>query len=149
VDECHIGLLNIKELWYLALPRTVFCRRRRQSSGARRNSAVLCLDGGDDMEHENALLPYCVYVLLSLKDSDFYVGYTENLSERLLAHVAGRNTSTAPRRPFKLLHVEFYLNKKDAQRRELYLKSTKGRRTLRLMLADGLNELRSKPDSTQ
>ena len=92
---------------------------------------------------EDAALPYCVYVLLSQKDGNFYVGYTENLPERLSAHASGRNTSTAPRRPFKLIHTEFYRNKKDAQRRETYLKSTKGRRVLRLMLAGGLEELDS------
>ena len=83
-------------------------------------------------------LPLCVYVLLSLKDNNFYVGYTTDLARRLDEHFQGRNTSTAPRRPFKLIHCEYYLAKADAERRENYLKTTKGRRTLRLMLRDSL-----------
>ena len=83
-------------------------------------------------------LPHCVYVLLSLRDRQFYVGYTTDLGRRVAEHAQGRNTSTAPRRPLRLVHCEFYLSKRDAARREQYLKSTKGRRALRLMLHDSL-----------
>jgi len=88
-------------------------------------------------------LRYCVYVLISLADGDFYVGFTTDLSRRLDEHFQGRNTSTAPRRPFVLVHCEYYLAKADAERREKYLKTAKGRRVLRLMLEDSLNEART------
>ena len=87
-------------------------------------------------------LPYCVYILLSLKDDNFYVGFTTNLPRRLDEHFQGRNTSTAPRRPFVLVHCECYLAKADAERRETYLKTAKGRRVLRLMLRESLNAAR-------
>lgn len=83
-------------------------------------------------------LKYCVYILVSLSDGDFYVGLTEDLKRRLTEHFHGRSKATAPRRPFKLIHCEYYLNKSDAERRETYLKTAKGRRTLRLMLKDSL-----------
>ena len=86
-------------------------------------------------EHQ---LPFCVYVLISEKDDNFYVGYTTDLSRRLDEHFQGRNTSTAPRRPFILVHCEYYLAKADAERRETYLKTAKGRRVLRLMLQKSL-----------
>ena len=88
-------------------------------------------------------LPYCVYILLSLKDDNFYVGYTTDLPRRLGEHFQGRNTSTAPRRPFVLVHCEYYLAKADAERRENYLKTAKGRRVLHLMLKDSLAEARA------
>ena len=88
-------------------------------------------------------LPYCVYVLLSLKDDNFYVGYTTELSRRLDEHFQGRNTSTAPRRPLVLVHCEYYLAKTDAERRETYLKTAKGRRVLRLMLQESLKEAKA------
>ncbi|HPF98515.1 MAG TPA: GIY-YIG nuclease family protein [Kiritimatiellia bacterium] len=81
-------------------------------------------------------LPYTVYILLSEKDGNFYVGFTTDLAKRLSDHTAGRVESTAPRRPFKLVHAEQYLSEADAIRREKYLKTTKGRRALRLMLRD-------------
>jgi predicted GIY-YIG superfamily endonuclease len=34
-------------------------------------------------------LPFCVYILLSLKDDDFYVGYTTDLPRRLDEHFQG------------------------------------------------------------
>jgi putative endonuclease len=90
-------------------------------------------------------LPYCVYVLVSLKDDNFYVGFSTDLPRRLDEHFQGRNTSTTSRRPFKLLHCEYYLAKEDAERREHYLKTAKGRRTLRIMLQAGLEEARRRP----
>ena len=36
----------------------------------------------------------------------------------------------------KLIFYEAYLSENDARRRELYLKTTKGKRTLKLMLED-------------
>lgn len=83
-------------------------------------------------------LPYAVYILLSEKDGNFYVGITADLSRRLDEHHQGRNTSTASRRPFRLIHAELYSSKEDAIRRETYLKTAKGRRVLKLMLADTL-----------
>jgi len=83
-------------------------------------------------------LPYCIYILLSEKDGNFYVGITTDLSRRLDEHNQGRNTSTASRRPFRLIHAECYASKVDATRRETYLKTAKGRRVLKLMLADTL-----------
>jgi putative endonuclease len=88
-------------------------------------------------------LPFCVYILLSLKDDNFYVGYTTDLSRRLDEHFQGRNTSTASRRPFVLVQSEYYLAKADAERREHYLKTAKGRRTLRLMLTESLMAART------
>ena len=85
-------------------------------------------------------LKYCVYILISLADGDFYVGFTTDLKQRLSAHFSGNSKATAPRRPFKLIHAEYYLAKADAERRETYLKTAKGRRTLRLMLSDSLPE---------
>ncbi len=79
-------------------------------------------------------LPYCVYVLLSEKDGNFYVGFTTDLKRRFEEHQQGRNTSSASRRPFMLIHAELYAAKEGALRRENYLKTAKGRRALRLML---------------
>lgn len=83
-------------------------------------------------------LPFCIYILLSEKDGNFYIGITTDLNRRLDEHNQGRNTSTASRRPFRLIHAELYASKEDALRRENYLKTAKGRRTLPLMLRESL-----------
>ena len=84
-----------------------------------------------------------VYVLRSLKDGDLYTGFTENLKTRLERHNSGAVPSTRPRRPFELVFYEAYRDKLDAKRREIYLKSTKGKRTLRTMLQDFLRRVPS------
>jgi len=91
----------------------------------------------------SAKLKYCVYVLFSHADEKLYIGYTENLKQRLSAHFHGKSPATAPRRPFTLLYCEYHLAKKDAARREMYFKTSAGKRALKLMCRDSLAELRS------
>jgi putative endonuclease len=82
---------------------------------------------------------YYVYILLSLKDGKFYIGFSEDIQKRLADHNAGRNTSTKPRRPLKLIYYEAHLSKEDALRRESYFKTIKGKSTLRRILRDSLS----------
>jgi len=81
---------------------------------------------------------YYVYVLKSQVDSKLYVGYTTNLRERLQKHQNGEVTSTKFRRPFELIFYEGYKSMKDAKRREGYLKTSKGKSSLRMILRDSL-----------
>ena len=82
---------------------------------------------------------YYGYILNSLKDNKLYTGYTTDLRKRFQEHNNGYVASTKPRRPFKLIFYEAYISKKDAKRREKYLKTDKGKSTLRMMLSDTLN----------
>jgi len=83
---------------------------------------------------------YYVYILLSEKDNNFYTGYTENLRNRIEKHKNGQVFATKGRLPVILIFYEAYLNKYDALRRESYLKSEKGKTTLRSMLKEYLNK---------
>ena len=74
---------------------------------------------------------YYTYVLLSEKDHNFYVGYTNDLKKRFPKHQQGLVTSTVHRRPIKLIYYEACLDEKDAIKREKYLKSGYGRRYLK------------------
>lgn len=94
-------------------------------------------------------LRYCVYVLLSLKDHELYIGSTSNLTNRLTAHFHGKSRSTAPRRPFKLVFCEFFYSKKDALRREQYFKTNKGKKALKLIIRDSLKECTNDNKNTE
>ena len=83
---------------------------------------------------------YYVYALLSLKDTKFYIGFTNDLERRLKEHNSGKNVSTKSRLPLKLLYYEAHLSKADAMRRERYFKTTKGKSTLKQMLRDSLGK---------
>jgi putative endonuclease len=77
-----------------------------------------------------------LYILHSLKDGNFYTGITSDLERRIKEHEAGKNFSTAPRRPLMLIYYEAYLLKEDAEARERYLKTSMGRRVIRKQLAN-------------
>jgi putative endonuclease len=78
---------------------------------------------------------YYTYVLESLKDKSIYVGYTLDLKKRVTSHNLGKNLSTKPHIPYRLIHFEGFLNRVDAKRREVYLKSGWGRKNLLSMLS--------------
>ncbi len=77
---------------------------------------------------------FYTYVLLSLKDNDFYIGYTSDLKRRIEEHNLGKNFSTKFRRPFKLVYYEACPIEEDARQREIYLKSSIGHRFLKRRL---------------
>ena len=78
---------------------------------------------------------FYVYVLL-LKDKKLYIGFTSDLKNRIELHQKGNVDSTRPRLPLKLIFYEAYKNKYDALRREKYLKTSKGKNTLKAMLRE-------------
>lgn len=81
---------------------------------------------------------FYVYVLKSLNKDWWYVGVTSDLRKRFREHNNGVSLSTKSYRPLEIIFYEAYRNLKDAKRRELYLKTTKGKTTLRTMLKEYL-----------
>lgn len=84
---------------------------------------------------------FYVYILFSGKDRKLYIGYTENLKQRLHEHFAGNVGATRNRRPLYLIHYEAFTNKLDAKAREEFLKSGFGRSQLKKALQNKLKEL--------
>jgi len=79
---------------------------------------------------------YYTYVLKSLKDSKLYIGFTDNLKERLKQHKNGLVRATKNRRPLMLIYFEACLNKEDAIKREKQLKTGFGRAYLKRRIND-------------
>lgn len=67
--------------------------------------------------------------------------FTTNLKIRLVKHAKGEVTATKFRRPFKLIHYEYFINKDDAMAREEFLKSGYGRKQLKEILKRTIFEL--------
>ncbi|MDP3149196.1 MAG: GIY-YIG nuclease family protein [Ignavibacteria bacterium] len=74
-----------------------------------------------------------VHILRSDKDGKRYIGFTANLERRLLEHHTGCVTSTKNRRPLQLIYSETFSDKIDAEKREKFFKSGRGRVELKLM----------------
>jgi len=82
---------------------------------------------------------YYTYVLRSLKDKIFYVGFTINLQNRMQQqHNNGLVKPTKHRVPLELVYWEGCLNQQDATRREKYLKTAWGKRYIKNRLKNYL-----------
>ena len=76
---------------------------------------------------------YNVYALKCKFKNYIYVGITQNLEERLQRHNLGRERTTKPYKPFKLIHREVYPSRIEARKREKYLKSGVGKEFLKTL----------------
>jgi predicted GIY-YIG superfamily endonuclease len=56
-------------------------------------------------------------------------------------HNDGLNTSTSYRRPLQLIFAEFYLYEEDARKREMYLKTSMGKKAIKYMLNNTLHKI--------
>ena len=79
---------------------------------------------------------YYVYILYNKSKNFIYIGYSENLAQRIKEHNDGKSKSTKHYVPLGLIHYEAYRNIKDAKRREEYLKTNRGKTTLMTMLKE-------------
>ncbi len=78
-----------------------------------------------------------VYVLKSLRSGKNYIGLTGNLpEERLKQHNYGNSKWSKGNKPLELVYSESFSDKKSARKRELFLKTGTGRRTLNRLLND-------------
>jgi putative endonuclease len=76
---------------------------------------------------------YAVYVLYSYGHNQIYVGYTSDLINRFHSHNHfSKKGHTTKFRPWTIIHVEFFIEQKDAIIREKQLKSSQGRSWIRL-----------------
>ena len=73
-----------------------------------------------------------VYVIHSTIEERFYVGMTENLDRRLKEHNSGRTKSTKGFGPWELFFYEEFEDRREARKREKYLKSGYGKNGLRI-----------------
>lgn len=81
-----------------------------------------------------------VYILQSDKDGHFYIGQTNNLKERLKRHNDGQVKSTKNRRPLRIIYFESYKSRKEAVKRESYLKSLKSGNEFKKIINNKLNK---------
>jgi putative endonuclease len=77
---------------------------------------------------------YYTYVLISSLDKKLYVGWTDDLKNRIHNHDDGNVESTKNRRPLKLIYYEACLFKTNVIKREKSLKTGFGRSYLKKRL---------------
>ena len=81
---------------------------------------------------------FFVYILKSLKNGRYYIGFTNNLERRLIEHNAGETKGNRYFGPFKVVYKEEYNDPTEARKREYYLKSQKSRKFLESLINRGV-----------
>ncbi len=74
---------------------------------------------------------FYTYVLRSIKDDKFYIGFSSDLKKRLIEHTNGLVEATKSRRPVELVYYEACQSKEKAIAREKSLKTGFGRKYLK------------------
>ncbi len=80
-------------------------------------------------------MPFHVYILQSLTDGSYYIGYTKNLNKRLLQHNKAKTGYSAKKIPWELVYSESFDTKSAAILRERFLKDQKSREFIRKLIA--------------
>ncbi len=70
---------------------------------------------------------YFTYIIQSLKDESYYIGYSSNIERRIVYHNIGLSKYTSTKTPWKLVYVEEFEKKSDAIKREKFLKKQKNK----------------------
>ena len=74
---------------------------------------------------------FYVYAIKALSKNKIYIGHTQDLDRRLEEHYKGRNKATKAFNDWVLVYQEVFSSRALAVKRELFLKSGDGRRTLK------------------
>jgi putative endonuclease len=77
---------------------------------------------------------FTVYVIRCQKTGRRYIGFTQDVIQRLGQHNRGITKSTKNRGPWELVYQEHFQTKREALRRERFLKSGQGREELKRIL---------------
>jgi len=70
---------------------------------------------------------YTVYIIYSRKLDRYYVGYSENISERILQHNSGISDYTSKASDWELKYNESFQTRSEAMKREKEIKNKKSR----------------------
>ncbi|OGG87299.1 hypothetical protein A3B87_01675 [Candidatus Kuenenbacteria bacterium RIFCSPHIGHO2_02_FULL_39_13] len=85
---------------------------------------------------------FYVYVLMDTEGEKKYVGMTSDLKERIKQHQSHKTWTTSRMKNLKLIFYEAFLSKKDAVRREKYLKTSKGKSSLKQIIRESIQYAR-------
>ncbi len=83
--------------------------------------------GSNPIGSTKRLMTFSVYILQSESTGRYYVGQTHDVQERFAYHQANYSKALKNRGPWKLVHLEEFATRREAARREQYIKRQKKR----------------------
>ena len=79
-------------------------------------------------------MSYHIYILQSEKTGKYYVGSTNNVTERFEQHNKGRVHSTKSGKPWRMIYSEKFDTLSEARKRELQIKNWKSRSAIERLM---------------
>ncbi|MBS1669556.1 MAG: GIY-YIG nuclease family protein [Bacteroidetes bacterium] len=79
-------------------------------------------------------MPFFVYILYSKEIDKYYIGFTENVNERLKKHLANHRGFTGKAKDWEIKLIEEFPTKVEAMARESQLKRWKNRARLEVLI---------------
>ena len=78
---------------------------------------------------------YSVYIIYSAKLDKYYIGYTENITIRLVQHNEGLSSFTSKAIDWVLKYTEEFDSRENAHKRELEIKRKKSRKYIEWLIS--------------
>ncbi len=79
-------------------------------------------------------MSFYIYILYSSSLDQYYVGHTENLSDRIFRHNNSGSKSTKKANDWIIKHHEEFESRPEAMQRELEIKNKKSRKYIELLI---------------
>ena len=80
-------------------------------------------------------MSYSVYIIKSRVDGTYYIGSTQDLSERIERHNQGRSKYTKAKRPWELVYSEEFSDRSSATKRENAIKRQKSKEFIEVLVS--------------
>lgn len=87
-------------------------------------------DTGSSMQKVKSKVSKIILYILRLNNNTHYTGITKNLVRRMIEHNTGQSKSTRRHLPITLIHTESFESRKEARRKEVYIKNMGAKRYL-------------------
>jgi putative endonuclease len=84
---------------------------------------------------------FYTYILQSDIDDSYYIGHSSDVLVRLEYHNQGLSKYTSKKIPWKLVYVETFKAKQEANRRELFLKKQRNRSFYERLISSDSNKI--------
>ncbi len=84
---------------------------------------------------------FFTYIIQSQDDNSYYIGHSSDIIKRLEYHNQGLSRYTSKKVPWKLVYIEIFQTKKEANMRELFLKKQRNRAFYDRLISSDSNKI--------
>jgi len=79
-------------------------------------------------------MPFYVYIIYSSSLDQYYIGHSQNLSDRLIRHNNSGTKSTKKANDWKLVYCGIFNTRSEAMQREIEIKKKKSRKYIEWLI---------------